>query len=149
MTYSKVASQILRNFYKGNKVLMDTSDPNAVYVCPDNLMIVRFPEEFFPFNTGMFENANLYKIIEGVKKDCIEAVKTRRVYQVDDNRQCYELFDDKTRSTFIDCKLLDMLQLIEPVFYVSTKSRYAPVLIYEEQMPDVLKAAICPVAIGI
>lgn len=148
MTYSKVAAQILKNFYRGNKVLMDTSDPNAVYVCLDNMMIVRFPEVFFPFNTGMFENANLYKIIEGVKRDCIEAVKTRRIYLVD-KKQCYELFAVTTDSYFIDCKLLDMLQLIEPVFYVSTKSRYAPVLICEEQMPDVLKAAICPVNIGI
>ena len=148
MTYSKVAAQILKNFYRGNKVLMDTSDPNAFYVCLDNVMIVRFPEVFFPFNTGMFENANLYKIIEGVKRDCIEAVKTRRIYQVD-KKQCYELFAENAASYFIDCKLLDMLQLIEPVFYVSTKSRYAPVLICEEQMPGVLKAAICPVNIGI
>ena len=148
MTYSKVAAQILRNFYKGNKVLMDTGDPNAVYVCLDNLMIVRFPEEFFPFNTGMFENANLYKIIEGVEMHKIEAVRTRRIYQAD-NKQCYELFAENTDSYFIDCKLLDMLQLIEPVFYVSTKSRYAPVLICEEQTPGIVKAAICPVNIGI
>lgn len=148
MTYSKVAAQILKNFYRGNKVLMDTSDPNNILVCLDNMMLVQFPEVYFPFNTGMFENANLYKLIEGVKKDKIEAVRTRRIYQVD-RRQCYELFAENTDSYFIDCKLLDMLQLIEPVFYVSAKSRLAPVLIYEEQMPDVLKAAICPVNIGV
>lgn len=148
MTYSKVAAQILKNFYRGNKVLMDTSDPNNVLVCLDNMMLVQFPEVYFPFNTGMFEHANLYKIIEGVKRDCIEAVRTRRIYQYD-KRSCYELFDDKTRSTFIDCKLLDMLGLIEPRFYVSERSNLAPVLIYEEQMPDVLKAAICPVNIGV
>lgn len=148
MTYSKVAAQILKNFYRGNKVLMDTSDPNNILVCLDNMMLVQFPEVYFPFNTGMFENANLYKIIEGVKRDRIEAVKTRRIYQAG-KVQCYELFAENTDSYFIDCKLLDMLQLIEPVFYVSTKSRSAPVLIYEEQMPDVLKAAICPVNIGV
>lgn len=148
MTYSKVAAQILKNFYRGNKVLMDTSDPNNILVCLDNMMLVQFPEVYFPFNTGMFENANLYKLIEGVKRDCIEAVRTRRIYQVD-KKQCYELFAENTDSYFIDCKLLDMLQLIEPVFYVSTKSRFSPVLIYEEQMPDVLKAAICPVNIGV
>lgn len=148
MTYSKVAAQILKNFYRGNKVLMDTSDPNNILVCLDNMMLVQFPEVYFPFNTGMFENANLYKIIEGVKRNHIEAVRTRRIYQVDKN-QCYELFAENTESYFIDCKLLDMLQLIEPVFYVSAKSKYAPVLIYEEQMPDVLMAAICPVYIGV
>ncbi len=148
MTYSKVAAQILKNFYRGNKVLMDTSDPNAVWVCLDNMMLVRFPEEFFPFNTGMFENANLHKIIEGVYNDHIEAVRTRRIYQVD-KKQCYELFAENTESYFIDSKLLDMLQLIEPVFYVSTKSKYAPVLISEEQMPGIIKAAICPVNLGI
>lgn len=148
MTYSKVAAQILKNFYRGYKVLMDTSDPNYVLVCLDNMVLVQFPDAYFPFNTGMFENANLYKIIEGVKRDRIEAVKTRRIYQYD-KRNCYELFDDKARSTFIDCKLLDMLQLIEPRFYVSERSNRAPVLIYEEQMPDVLKAAICPVNIGV
>lgn len=148
MNYSKVAANILKNFYRGNKVLMDTSDPNNILVCLDNMMLVQFPEVYFPFNTGMFENANLYKIIEGVKRDCIEAVRTRRIYQYD-KWSCYELFTENTDSYFIECKLMDMLQLIEPVFYVSTKSRYAPVLIYEEQMPDVLKAAICPVNIGV
>lgn len=148
MTYSKVAAQILKNFYRGNKVLMDTSDPNNILVCLDNMMLVQFPEVYFPFNTGMFENANLYKLIEGVKRDRIEAVKTRRIYQVD-KMQCYELFAENTDSYFIDCKMLDMLGLIDPIFYVSTKSRFAPVLIYEEQMPDVLKAAICPVNIGV
>lgn len=148
MTYSKVAAQILKNFYRGNKVLIDTSEPNNILVCLDSMMLVQFPEVYFPFNTGMFENANLYKLIEGVKKDCIEAVRTRRIYQVD-KRKCYELFDDKTRSTFIDCKMLDMLGLIEPRFYVSERSNFAPVLVYEEQMPDVLKAAICPVNIGV
>lgn len=148
MTYSKVAAQILKNFYRGHKVLMDTSDPNNVLVYLDNMMLVQFPEVYFPFNTGMFEHANLYKLVEAVKRDCIEAVKTRRIYQYD-KRSCYELFDDKTRSTFIDCKLLDMLGLIEPRFYVSERSNLAPVLIYEEQMPDVLKAAICPVNIGV
>lgn len=148
MTYSKVAAQILKNFYRGNKVLMDTSDPNNVLVCLDEMMLVQFPELYFPFNTGMFESANLYKLVEAVERDCIEAVKTRRIYQYD-KRSCYELFDDKTRSTFIDCKLLDMLGLIEPRFYVSERSNLAPVLIYEEQMPDVLRAAICPVNIGV
>ena len=148
MTYSKVAAHILKNFYRGNKVLMDTSDPNNVLVCLDNMMLVQFPEVFFPFNTGMFENANLYKLIECVKKDCIEAVRTRRIYQVD-KKQCYELFAENATSYYIDCQMLDMLQLIEPVFYVSDRSRLAPVLIYEEQMPDVLRAAICPVNIGI
>ena len=148
MTYSKVAAQILKNFYRGNKVLMDTSDPNNILVCLDNMMLVQFPEVYFPFNTGMFERANLYKIIEGLKKDKIEAVRTRRIHQYG-KRSYYELFDNKTRSTFIDCKLLDMLGLIEPRFYVSERSNLAPVLIYEEQMPDVLKAAICPVNIGI
>lgn len=148
MTYSKVAAQILKNFYRGNKVLMDNSDTNNILVCLDNMMLVQFPDVYFPFNTGMFESANLYKLVEAVKRDCIEAVRTRRIYQYD-KRTCYELFDDKTRSTFIDCKYLDMLGLIEPSFYVSDRSNLAPVLIYEEQMPDVLRAAICPVNIGV
>ena len=122
MTYSKVGAQILKNFYRGNKVLMDTSDPNNILVCIDNMMLVQFPEVYFPFNTGMFENANLYKIIEVVEKDKIEAVRTRRIYQVD-KKQYYELFAENTDSYFIDCKLLDMLHLIEPVFYVSTKKQ--------------------------
>ena len=148
MNYSKVAAQILKNFYRGNKVLMDTSAPNNVLVGLDNMMVVQFPELYFPFNTGMFESANLYKIVEVVERDCIEAVKTSWIYMYN-NRSCYELFDDKKRSTFIDCKRLDMLGLVEPRFYVSERANLAPVLIYEEQMPDVLKAAICPINIGL
>ena len=148
MNYSKVAAQILKNFYRGNKVLMDTSDPNNILVCLDDMMLVQFPEVYFPFNTGMFESANLYKIVEVVKRDSIEAVRTRRIYQYG-KLSCYELFDDNARSTFIDCKRLDMLGLIEPRFYVSERSNMVPVLIYEEQFPDEFKAAILPINIGL
>ena len=148
MNYSKVAAQILKNFYRGNNVLMDPSDPNNVLVCLDDMMLVQFPELYFPFNTGMFKSANLYKLVEAVKRDCIGAVRTCRIYQYG-KHSCYELFDDKKRSTFIDCKHIDMLGLIEPRFYVSERSNMVPVLIYEEQFPDEFKAAIMPINIGL
>lgn len=148
MKYSKAAAMILQNFYKGQKVLMDPSDPNSVLVCIDNTMIVRFPEVYFPFNTGMFEKANLWKIIEGVERDYTPGVKTRRMIAFE-KRYLYEIFDEMRRSTYIDCKLFDSLGFIDPLFRLSTKSKYGPVLIYEEQFPDKIRAVFMQVNIGV
>ena len=148
MKYSKAAAMILRNFYKGQKVLMDPSDPNSVLVCIDNCFLVRFPDEYFPFNTGMFEKGDLWKIVKDVEADYTEGVNTRRLIQVD-RKTCYEIFDEEWRSSYIDSKIFDSLGFIQPVFRLSRKMKHSPVLIYEEQMPDLFKALIQPVNIGI
>lgn len=148
MKYSKAAAEILKNFYSGKKVLMDTSDPNSILVCFNNMSLVKFPELFFPFNTGMFEKAELWKIVKGIEYDYSPGVKTNRMITID-KKTYYEVFDEMGRSTYIDSKLYDSLGLVDPIFRVSTKSNYAPVLIYEEQFPDEFKAAICPVNVGL
>jgi hypothetical protein len=148
MKYSKAAAMILRNFYRGQKVLMDPSDPNSVLVCIDNMLIVRFPDVYFPFNTGMFEQANLWKIIESVEKDYTPVVKTRRMITFE-NKILYEIFDEMRRSTYIDSKIFDALDFICPIFRLSVKSNHGPLLIYEEQFPDEVRAVILPVNIGV
>lgn len=148
MKYSKAAAMILKNFYRGQKVLMDPSDPNCVLVCIDDCFIVRFPDEYFPFNTGMFENADLWMIVKGVEADYTEGVKTRRLIQVD-RKTCYEIFDEERRSSYIDSKIFDSLGFIQPIFRLSRKTKHSPVLIYEEQMPDLFKALIMPVNIRV
>lgn len=150
MNYKKLASQVLKNFYSNKKVLMDASDPTSVLVCFDGIMIVRFPEIYFPFNSGMFENAKLWKIIDGVKNDCVPGVKTNKIIARPDgkrDRLLYEIFDEMRRLTYIDSKLYDMLDCEEPVFLLSTKSDYGPVLVTEEQFPDQVKAVLMPVRI--
>lgn len=130
MKYDKVAAHLLKKFYKGDKMLIDTSDHENILICFDNVMVVSFPEKLFPFNSDIFETSGLHRMTEYVENECLEARLTNHIISFE-RRKFYEIMDENNRLTHIDARYLDLFGFNEPLFYIHSTNPYMPVLVYE------------------
>ena len=144
MNYKKVSNLILNKWFKGEKILYQHIDGGCLF-CIDNMLVVNIPDVFNIFNAGLFEPADLSKIIDSIKEWSELAYFTgviRRNYR--DN--LYEVQAEKGRKFYIDTKTFNQLGIDNPLFEVSCKTDCGPLLVYDERgnIPEV-KAVICPV----
>lgn len=130
MKYEKIAAHILKNMYKEKRMLIDDSDPNNIMVCLDNVMIVNFPKDLFPFISEWFERADLHRLTKDLEYDGVEGHLTNRSIKFD-KRTFYEIQDEQGRLIYIDIRYLDLYGFNEPLFIINTNNQYAPVLVYD------------------
>lgn len=147
MNYKKISSMILNKFFKNEKILYQHIDGGSL-ICLDNMLIVNIPDVYNIFNVGMFEPADLSKIIDRIKDHSELAYFTGKICCISRQQNVYEIRSDKGRFFYIDTKTFNQLGIDNPAFEVSYKTDCGPLLVYDERgnIPDV-KAVICPVKI--